>query len=276
MIELMIIFILFVLGLILGSFVNALVWRVHEQSKSKKKTKDLSIVRGRSMCSSCKHELAGKDLIPVLSWVMLRGKCRYCHKPIKDSPIVELSLPIVFVISYIWWPFNWGGAGTFNFVVWLVALVGLTALFVYDMKWQLLPNRIIYPMLFGAVAATLVQAALFDNGLVLLRDAALAGTVGGGLFYVLFMVSAGKWIGGGDVKLGALLGILLINPVYSLLMLFVASVLGTAFILPGLVTKKITPKSRIPFGPFLIIAAIIVKLFAASFVSWYDRVFLTI
>src|SRR3989344_6490262 len=125
----MIVAILIVLGLAFGSFVNALVWRLHEQeerAKSKEQrrkkgkakntaklsshtsvlsSKDLSILKGRSMCPSCKHGLAAKDLVPVLSWLTLRGKCRYCHKPISiQYPLVELITATLFVISYLLWP----------------------------------------------------------------------------------------------------------------------------------------------------------------------------
>src|SRR3954465_436221 len=105
---LMIIAVLVVLGLCLGSFVNALVWRLHEQEEGGSKkaaAKKLSIIKGRSMCPHCKHALKPIDLIPVISWLSLRGKCRYCSKPISiQYPIVELSTALLFVVSYIWWP----------------------------------------------------------------------------------------------------------------------------------------------------------------------------
>src|SRR5579871_5847178 len=124
----MLIFILIVVGLAAGSFVNALVWRVHEQSK-KKKSAELSILKGRSMCPRCKHELAASDLIPVLSWLWLRGKCRYCQKPISPQyPVVELAVALVFVSSYFWWPGNLTDDGQKTlFTTWLWCCVGLTA-----------------------------------------------------------------------------------------------------------------------------------------------------
>src|SRR6185369_3402365 len=105
--------ILALLGLIFGSFVNALTWRLHEQEKlagkKGKKAADrrqaLSISTGRYMCSNCGHELAAKDLVPVFSWLWLRGKCRYCGARIPDSPIVELATGLLFALSYAAWPF---------------------------------------------------------------------------------------------------------------------------------------------------------------------------
>jgi len=273
-----------VLGLIAGSFVNALVWRVHELAKPEGKNKkngpsrkDLSVFKGRSMCPECHHTLRSTDLIPVLSWVLLKGRCRYCKKPIsKQYPLVELFTALVFTASYIWWPLEWNSAGTFNFIIWLVALVGLVALLVYDIKWRLLPNVIIYPLLLGVLIATLWQAIFYGGGWDLLKDAGLSVLIGGGIFYAIFEFSKGKWIGGGDVKLGALLGLLVIEPAQSFLVLFTSSLLGTAFIIPGLLTKKLNKKSRIPFGPFLIIAGILVKLFGASFIAWYKSEILLI
>src|SRR5580700_9634934 len=120
----MIIVVLAVLGLCLGSFVNALVWRLHEQSNPKQKTKnkkqkakqlsanELSILRGRSMCPDCHHQLAAKDLVPVISWLDLRGKCRYCHRPISiQYPLVELATAGLFVFSYFFWPLAFNGVG---------------------------------------------------------------------------------------------------------------------------------------------------------------------
>jgi leader peptidase (prepilin peptidase)/N-methyltransferase len=91
--------------LCLGSFVNALIWRLHTQEglKSKKERTKYSITKGRSMCMHCKHTLSTIDLIPVFSWIYLRGKCRYCGYTIPDNPISELLTPTLFVISYLYW-----------------------------------------------------------------------------------------------------------------------------------------------------------------------------
>src|SRR5688572_14928277 len=119
----MMILMLVLAGLVLGSFVNALVWRLHVRR---------DWVRDRSECPHCHHKLAALDLIPVLSWLMLRGKCRYCGKPIDDSPLTELALPALFVVSYIFWPQPLVGVGLFEFVLWIVFLTGFLALAIYD------------------------------------------------------------------------------------------------------------------------------------------------
>jgi len=272
----MIILILIVLGLCLGSFVNALVWRVHKQFNIKKKAdkEQYSIVRGRSMCPHCKHELSARDLIPVISWLSLGGKCRYCHKPIEDSPLVEVITAGLFVVSYIYWPNGFTSQGTTLFILWLGFLTGFMALAVYDLKWYLLPNRLVYPLAGLAILQLALVLVFFHGGSHALLAAAYGVLIGGGIFWVLFQISNGKWIGGGDVKLGALLGLIVGGPANSLLLLFLASLLGTIVALPLLLTGKMKRTSRLPFGPFLIAAAIIVYLFGASLIAWYDRIFL--
>jgi prepilin signal peptidase PulO-like enzyme (type II secretory pathway) len=291
---------LILLGLCLGSFVNALVFRLYKQSKEeavasnqqsgKKKPAELttdnrklitntrySIMSGRSMCVHCKRELAPKDLVPVLSWFLLRGKCRYCHKPISwQYPAVEALTAALFVASYVFWP---GFQGTaletteiIGFIIWLVILVGFVALIVYDLRHMLLPNRIIFPLLGLAFLGVVLESTITYN-LEPLTSAALGAVVGGGLFYVLFQISNGAWIGGGDVKLGLLLGILIGGPWPALLMLFLASFLGTVYSVPLILTKRAKPKSRVPFGPFLITAAIIVQLFGQSIIDWYQNMY---
>jgi prepilin signal peptidase PulO-like enzyme (type II secretory pathway) len=278
---LMIAFLIFILGLGLGSFANAWMWRVHEQdtvSKSKnpnkKYLKNLSISQGRSMCPSCKHTLAAKDLIPVISWLWLRGKCRYCHTKISSQyPLIELLTGFLFLLSYMYWPKELGGTQIAIFTLWLATLSGLMALFVYDIRWKLLPNRIVLPLSIVAAVMAIISIVSAHKPVVALLNALMAVGVGGGIFYVLFQVSSGKWIGGGDVKLGWMLGLILATPGRSFLMIFLASVIGTLVSLPPLLAKRLDKNAHIPFGPFLIIAAIIVQLFGHSILQWYQRTF---
>jgi leader peptidase (prepilin peptidase)/N-methyltransferase len=279
----MIIVILVVLGLCLGSFINALVWRLHEQAvqvgkkkPDKRYLKQLSIARGRSICPDCRHDLAVRDLVPVISWLGLKGKCRYCRKPIPvQYPLVELVTGLLFGASYIWWPVVLNGAQIAVFGLWLVLLVGLIALLVYDLRWMLLPNRIIYPLGVVAVIQAIVTISTADRPLIAFTNTILAVVVGGGIFYMLFQVSKGKWIGGGDVKLGWLLGLVVATPARSLLLIFIASVFGSLVSLPLLATNRLKRTSTIPFGPFLIVGAIIVQLFGVHILHWYQQTFIT-
>jgi prepilin signal peptidase PulO-like enzyme (type II secretory pathway) len=262
-------------GLAFGSFVNALVWRVHEQGiKAKSKRVNLSIVNGRSICPNCKHILAWNDLIPVFSWLSLGGKCRYCKKPIsKQYPLVELAQALIFVLSYIWWPGGVHGAGSWIlFVTWLFTSVGLMALLVYDARWMLLPNRILYPTFYIALAGRIIYIVGYEpNKAHASIMAVLSVAVASGVFWVLFVVSQGKWIGFGDVRLGLVTGTILAAPGKSFLMIMLGSLLGTLFILPALVLGKKNLASKLPYGPFLIAATFICVLFGGSILDWYGH-----
>lgn len=268
-------------GLALGSFVNALIWRLHEQSQAKKsksnKSKaNLSIINGRSVCPNCRHKLAWYDLIPILSWVFLKGRCRYCKKPIPiQYPLVELALALVFTLSYAFWPVSISGGQWVLFITWLLAAVGLLALLVYDAHWMLLPNKIIYPTLAVAAVGRVVYLIGYEpHRLHALLYWLLGVAVASGLFWILYTVSRGKWIGYGDVRLGLITGTLLATPAKSFLMIFLASVMGVVLIIPALAAGKKTLASKLPYGPFLITATAICVLLGQPIIDWYKRIFL--
>ncbi len=284
----MVILILLILGLCFGSFVNAFVWRHYKQAelkeqlaegkKSKKKAEltadELSITKGRSMCTHCHHELAAKDLIPIVSYLWLRGKCRYCGKKIEDSPLAELVTPLLFVISYLAWPHNLSGEGLVLFGLWLIFLIGFVALILYDLRWFLLPHSIVMPLIGLAFLQVLLQSFVWGQGIRSLLMALLGALVIGGLFFVLYTVSKGRWIGGGDITLGVLLGLLVGGVPEALLVIFLASFIGTLIAVPLLATGKADRTTHLPFGPFLIVAGIVVVLWGSRVLDWYGQTFL--
>lgn len=263
----MVMLVLIVLGLIFGSFINALVWRLHNK-------KDW--VKGRSECSLCHHPLAPKDLVPLFSWLWLRGKCRYCRKPIQDSPLVELLLPLLFLLSYWFWPQPLEGAGLYAFIFWLLFLVGFLALAVYDLKWFLLPDVVVFPLI-GLAVLQLIGGVLFFGETWHNVVGALfgAGTMSG-LFLLIFVASGGKWIGFGDVKLAIVLGMLAGGTLEALLALFVASVIGSLASVPLVIAGRATRKSHLPFGPMLIAGLIVAVLFGQSLIGWYTNLVLAV
>ena len=266
------------LGLVFGSFVNALVWRLHEQEGQRAKKgkvnqnrlRELSMLHGRSMCSNCGHELAAKDLVPVLSWLWLRGRCRYCGTKIQDNPLVEVSTGLLFVLSYLLWPLPLHGVGLFQFIVWLLFIVAFVALAMYDLKWFILPDRIVFPLV-AIAAAEVVLVAAFKHDVWFALDATLGALTLSGIFYVLFQLSGGAWIGGGDVKLAIVLGLLAGSPVQALLILFFASIIGTLCSIPVLLKGKKGLKMRVPFGPFLLAGTFLVVLFGQRVLDWYTN-----
>lgn len=268
---------LFVLGLCFASFVNAAVWRTRQQAQSPKqltaRKNQFSILSGRSQCVSCGHTLAPKDLIPVLSWVFLNGRCRYCGQKISvQYPLVEVIGGLVFVLSYYFWPAELVGGQIALFVTWLAASVGLLVLAVYDLRWMLLPNRILYPTLAAAFGGRLAYILFFASDkahdLWLLT---LSSLVASGIFWLIFELSRGRLIGFGDVRLGLVTGILLADPLKSLLMIFLASLLGTLFVMPALLLKKKRLGTHQPYGPFLISSTFIVILFGDQVINWYKN-----
>lgn len=263
----MIIF-LFLIGLCLGSFVNAFVYRFRFNSLKKNKRK-LSILNGRSICPKCKKQLSTLDLIPLLSWAFLRGRCRYCKAKISvQYPLVEIITGFLFAFSYYFWRFGFTKLGIALFIIWLLVLTGFVILSVYDFLYKILPTKIIY---------CLGLLIVLYNLLFILKTKNIYISIGfiigcfllGGLFYLLFQISQGKWIGGGDVRLGFLLGLLVGGPLITILLLFIASISGTIASVPFILEGKITKKSTIPFGPFLILGAIIVFFFGQQIVNWY-------
>lgn len=278
---LVIIILLIVLGLIFGSFVNALVWRVHEQSKlstkthKRDKTINLSVISGRSVCPDCHHLLGSRDLVPIFSWLSLNGKCRYCKKPISiQYPVVEAVTAAVFIASYIWWPKPLHGLQVALFVLWLAILIGFVSLSLYDLKWKLLPNLMIYQLAVVAASFAILTIIASNDHLKAIYDCVLALIIGGGIFYVLFQVSEGKWIGGGDVRLGAILGAIAATPGRSLLFIFIGSLIGSLISLPLMLSGQLKRSSTIPFGPLLIVGAVVTQLFGADILNWYSHLFI--
>lgn len=283
-IKLMIIIFMLMLGLCFGSFVEATSWRLHEQDtekkRSKKQVRDLSIVHGRSMCASCKHQLAWYDLLPLVSWLSVGGKCRYCRKAIGwHAPALEIGTAALFAVSYLNWPYrlaNTSVAGIALFGLWLALLVGFVLLAVYDLQWMLLPDRVVFPLQAVALVFAGLSVVATHVGLRGILDASLAVCVLAGLFWALYQLSDGAWIGGGDVKLGVVLGLVVGTPLKAGLVLFIASLLGSIVGIPAMVIGKQGRQTKLPFGPFLIIATVLVVLFGSVWIAWYKARFFAV
>jgi leader peptidase (prepilin peptidase)/N-methyltransferase len=168
------------------------------------------------------------------------------------------------------------GEGIVSFVFWLVFVVGFVALIIYDLRWFLLPHSIVLPLIGLAVVYVLLEAFALGGGTAVLLAAFWGAVTIGGLFYVLFKFSQEKWIGGGDITLGVLLGLLVGGPAKAFLLIFVASLLGTLVAVPLLLARRATRSTHLPFGPFLILAGVIVMLFGQQIIDWYTTDFLTL
>ncbi len=266
-------FIAGVMGLLLGSFAGAQVWRLRARQLAHDKaageeydTSEYKRLHGlmgqktsedRSRCLSCGHTLAWYDLIPLVSWVSTRGKCRYCKQPIGLlEPLIELGTASVFgLFTYMWIASSGLQAfGLILLLLWLAAFVMLIILFVYDLKWFLLPDVIMFPLIGLSLVISLMSITLFSNAtLGEIASTTTSVAILGGLYLILWLVSKGAWVGFGDVKLGVALGLLLMDWKLALLTLFLANLIGTLVVLPGLLSGKLSRKAQVPFGPFLIL-----------------------
>ncbi len=251
----------FCIGLSFGSFALATAWRIK---------KKMNFVSDTSECEHCHHKLSPKDLVPLLSWLSLRGKCRYCHKKITVMlPLSELTGAIAFTASFIFWPSGFNSSILITkFILWCVALVLLLMLFFYDLQWFILPNKVIYPLWLVSGLYALLRFAMDPSWFNLLYVIG-AVAVSSGLFYLFFIVSKGTWIGFGDVRLGFAIGLLVGTPVMAGIVLFVSSLVGILIAMPSLLagSKKLT--SKVPFGPLLIIGLVFTVLYGQRIIDWY-------
>lgn len=274
-------------GLVVGSFVGASVWRLrarqlasdakHGEKVLKKDARQVeklpvkSIKSDRSVCLHCGHQLRWYDLIPLVSWVSLSGKCRYCRAKIGlFEPVIEIAMAVFFVVSYIFWPYSFDSLVSMTqFAIWLVAGAGLTALFVYDMRWYLLPNKIIFPLIGLGLFNTLLVLIDKNFALAEVANVVYSCVVLSGLYYFIYVLSKHQWVGFGDVKLGLALALLLFDVRLSVLALFLANFIGTIIYLPLMLRGTVKRQTHIPFGPLLISGWFIAGLFGAKMIEWY-------
>ncbi|MDB5159777.1 MAG: hypothetical protein JWO99_40 [Candidatus Saccharibacteria bacterium] len=274
-------------GLVLGSFAGATVWRFrarqlvadkkageqvdHKEFLQLKKLASEKVSKDRSRCLHCGYELKWFDLIPLVSWLSLKGRCRSCHKPIgRMEPLIELGTAVFFVASFLFWPVELVSSLQIAiFVIWLAAGVGLAILFAYDAKWFLLPDKVNFVIIgLGLISAILTIIASHD---VVEAILSVLGSVAilSGIYFVLYIISKGRWIGFGDIKLGLGLGLLLADWKLAIIALFFANVIGCLIVIPLMVTGKLKRDSRVPFGPLLIAGAVVTKLVGVTIAEFY-------
>ncbi len=244
-----------ILGLLIGSFLNSVIWRI-----SVKK----SIADGRSICPKCKHELGVKDLIPVFSFVFLKGKCRYCKKGISwQYPLVELATGLIFFAISIFF-FN-----NFPLMMFLLVISGcLIVIFVYDLKHFIIPDIVLVPAVVWSLIYRISEIIFITKDYSQFIYFLLAIIIPCGFFLALYLLSKGTWIGFGDVKLGILLGLILGWP--NILMgLFLSYLIGGIIGTGLIILKKKKIKSEVPFAPFLITGTMIAVFFGNRIIDWY-------
>ena len=247
------------LGMTVGSFLNVCIDRLPAQE---------SLVFPASHCASCRHRLSVKELIPVLSYIWLRGRCRYCNTPIPRRLLwVEVGTGVLFAYLY----------GHYGFSIELAVVTLYCCLFlvlmVIDLEHHILPNKLVYPGIVVALAISVAFSVLPNNLEVVpeIKSAAAGGGIGLGLFLLIIVVSRGG-MGWGDVKMASLIGLVIGYPLVFVA-LFLAVVSGGLISWVLILTRAKSRKQSIPFGPFLSLGAIAALLWGTNILDWYRGFF---
>jgi len=258
-----------VLGLLIGSFLNVVVWRVPRGES----------LLPASRCPGCRSPIRPWQNVPVVSWLALRGRCARCRARISARyPLLELGTGLVFALVTWWFVALWGAAtGT---PAWWAALAGYLwfaaatlALAIIDLEHQRLPDAVVLPAL--VVVAALLSASAALNG----DWARLASTLGGSValfvFYLVVALVYPRGIGGGDVKLAPVIGAALGFCGWPALVVgaFAGFLLGAVVGLALVAMRRATRKSGIPFGPFMLLGAWLGVLWgeriADAYLGWF-------
>ncbi|MFA6383112.1 MAG: prepilin peptidase [Parcubacteria group bacterium] len=265
----MTILIFFILGLIIGSFLNVVVYRLKVAE---------SIAHGRSHCPECRKPIKWYDNIPLLSFILLRFRCRYCRKKISwKYPLVEFFTGLLFAaVGYKYFIAS-DSATWITTLYYLGAISFLAVIFVYDFLYMEISDLVLWPAVAWAVAFGLYidWTKIGSNNVILnsqIYSGVLAAFAAFAIFFLLVAVSKEKWMGMGDAYLVILLGLILGWP-NIILALFLAFMIGAIVGLVLIAGKKKKMESRIPFAPFLILGALITLFFYAPIVNWYFGLF---
>lgn len=241
----MVLLLLFIFGICIGSFLNVVIDRIPQ---------GISILKGRSRCDSCHHQLAWYDLFPIVSFLALSGRCRYCKVKLSfQYPLIEVLTGILFTLSYLFSgsPTDFVGLAKFIMLICLFSI--FFALAVMDWKYGILSDKLVIAS--GVVASLLF---LFSPSLLLIHG--IVGLICFGILLLLFLSTKGRGIGLGDVKLSFVMGIFLGFP--TIVVAFYLAFLTGAFVAIILVIakRKMLIGGTIAFGPFLLLG---------TYISWY-------
>lgn len=260
-----------ILGATIGSFLNVVIYRSLDKIPQKKKE---SWVTGRSRCDNCGELIAWYDNIPLLSFIILKGKCRTCHQPISSSHVV---VEILTAALFVWWylvgsvVFFKLGEMPFQIIqplYWLVVGILLLFILMADLRYFIIPDTAV---LLLTLATVIYQATLVGFGIMRTQDfawsmaAALVVMLG---FGFLWLITRGRGLGFGDVKLIFPLSLIVGWPV-TIPMVMGAFVLGSVVGLVLIGSGKHRWKQPLPFGPFLIVSTCINLLWGHALVGWY-------
>lgn len=253
---------LFILGAAFGSFLSVLVYRLHAEEKP--------LVGGRSHCTDCKTTLKPFDLVPLISYLTLRGRCRYCSKDISYMyPLMEVITGTVFVLLFLKFPFL--ASASLQFSVNLLGLYLLHAFyacilvftFFFDLKYRVVADQVLLPAILIGLIATIASP---------LTPSLVSALIASGIALVFFglqiLISQGKWVGSGDVRVGIFMGVIL-GWELLLVALFLSYIIGSIFSLIIVARQKKIFGISIPFAPFLVTGTFLAMFSGHKILQWY-------
>ncbi|MFO7888628.1 MAG: prepilin peptidase [Eubacteriales bacterium] len=249
--DLLIYVYIFIIGTLIGSFLNVCIYRLPEGK---------SVVSPPSSCSSCGHRLGFLDLVPILSYVFNRGRCRYCGAKYSiQYPLIELLNGILYLFVFYKYGFTWIS------VMHSITVSVLIVVFLIDLRYKIIPDSII---IFGLLYTTIISIIFIDINIM---NKIYGFLFGFGLFLLIALVT--NAMGGGDIKLMGFLG--LNFGLKGILFITVSSFVIGAVVSVGLLISKIaTRKDFIPFGPFIALAAVIYIFWGEELVNIYFNLIL--
>ena len=233
----------FLIGLIVGSFLSMLIPRLHNEESG--------IFFGRSHCAKCKHKLGAANLIPLISFLVQKGKCAFCDKKISVIyPLIELTSALTFLaLSY-----------QENFIINAILFSILIFIFFYDFLYQEIHDVVMIP----GILLALIFSIYLGN-----VETALLGSAIGILFFGLqWIISKGKWLGSGDIRIGAFMGLIL-GWEMTLVAIMISYLLGSIYSIYLLATKQASKKTAIPLGPFLSLGTAIAFFYGEAIIDCY-------
>lgn len=251
------------IGATIGSFLSATVGRLYHRK---------SFTWTRSVCDSCRQVLRWFELIPIVSFLLQGGRCRRCKARIPWGDYAfEVVMALVFVLIYIVLNYQGNTCTTLIFsgcisVVWYWFLASILAfIFVYDLKYYLILDVVTLP----AIGIIFLIQTLTDIGPSWM-SMGYGALIAGGFFLLQFIISKGRWIGGGDIRLGVLMGMIL-GWQSTLVALMLAYMSGALVGVGLLVLKKKSMQSEVPFGTFLTIGTLLALLWGEQLFVWYSK-----
>lgn len=289
MIEIIGLILIFIAGASIGSFLNVVADRL---------PKDESPLKGRSMCDFCKTLLKPKDLFPIFSFALLKGRCRYCDRKLSIAyPLSELLTGLLFVgLAYSLDVFSIPNYAIWISFAYLAFIVSVYVIILFaDFKYKIIPNKVVIPAIVVVILVMIVSTAIISYlnyksmaadpfGKYLLEVGywhqqvyahirnlviTIVSAFGiAGFFWLLIIITRGKGMGGGDVKLAFLIGLVNGFPV-NLVAIVLGFVSGALYSTGLMIFRRKGMKDVIPFGPFLILGSVLAFIFGQQLFNWY-------